>query len=117
MGRRDAQRERERKSHTRLNVHSQFQTQDLFTVKQKLFYTTPQPSAKHIIQFPSFQCNIFKMVCSRPAKNVTRLFYLAAPSPHEFFSYSLITAEFSCQECINTSGLTGFSWIHKSLVL
>jgi hypothetical protein len=58
MGRRDA--ERVRKLHTTLNFCAQIQTQDFFTVKQKLFYITPQPSAKHIIEFPSLQCNIFK---------------------------------------------------------
>jgi len=54
-------------------------------VKEKLFYITPQPLAKHIIiEFASLQCNILKTVCTRPAKNVTRMFYSAAPSPHVF---------------------------------
>jgi hypothetical protein len=52
---------------------------------EKLFYITSQPSAKHsIIEFPSPQCNILKTVCTRPAKNVIRMFYLAMPSPHVF---------------------------------
>jgi len=60
-----------------------FIPQDFFGVKEKLFYITPQPSAKHIItEFPSLQCNILKNICTRPAKNVK--FYSAAPSPHVF---------------------------------
>jgi len=67
----------------RLNVSAQIHPKDFFSVKEKLFYITPQPSAKHInTEFPSLQCNILKTVCTRPAKNVTWMFYLAAPSPH-----------------------------------
>jgi hypothetical protein len=69
----------------RLNVCAQIHPQDFVSVTEKLFYITPQPSGKHvIIEFPSLQCNILKTVCTRPAKNVTRMFYLAAPSPHVF---------------------------------
>jgi hypothetical protein len=55
-----------------------FIPQDFFSVKEKLFYITPQPSRKHIIiEFPGLQYNILKNICTRPAKNV--MFYLAAP--------------------------------------
>jgi len=69
----------------KLNVCAQIHPQDFFSVKETLLYITPQPSAKHIIiEIPSLQCNILKTLCTRPAKNVTRMFYSAAPSPHVF---------------------------------